>query len=193
MTFSFRIFPALIFSVISINLPEVVYAGAGHSADTDHDMGIQMMDQMREQHGGHEHEHDFEAMEKLSPEELERMVALMQDMGLVVQSMDPARGRNLFVETGCVVCHSVNNVGGEIGPSLNAADMPSPMNAFEFAARMWRGASAMTTMQEDLFGDVISLSGEDLADLIAFAHDAEEQEKLNQNQIPEKYRKLLAE
>jgi hypothetical protein len=183
----------LTITMMSINLPEVVYAGVGHSDDEGHNEGQQMMQQMRQQHGGHEHEHDFEAMEKLSPEQLERMVALMQDMGLVVQQMDPARGRDLFVETGCVVYHSVNNVGGKIGPSLNAADMPSPMNAFEFAARMWRGASAMTAMQEDLLGDVISLSGEDLADLIAFAHDTGEQAKLTQDQIPENFQELLAE
>ena len=193
MAFNFRTGVALIFTLLPINFASVASAGAGHSDDEDHNEGMQMMQMMQQQHGDHEHEHDFEAMEKLSPEQLERMVALMQDMGLVVQQMDPARGRELFAETGCVVCHSVNNVGGEIGPSLNAADMPSPMNAFEFAARMWRGASAMTAMQEDLLGDVISLSGEDLADIIAFAHDAEEQAKLTEDQIPQKFQELLAE
>ena len=55
-------------------------------------------------------------------------------------------------------------------------------------ARMWRGAAAMTTMQEEELGDVISLTGQELADLVAFAHDAEEQEKLTQSQIPEQFR-----
>jgi len=58
---------------------------------------------------------------------------------------------------------------------------------------MWRGAAAMTAMQEDMLGEVIPLTGQDLADLIAFAHDAEEQNNLTENQIPENYRKMLAE
>ena len=52
------------------------------------------------------------------------------------------------------------------------------MNAFEFTARMWRGAEAMTALQEDMLGEVISLDGQNLADLVAFAHDAVEQAKL---------------
>jgi mono/diheme cytochrome c family protein len=107
--------------------------------------------------------------------------------------MDPARGRNIFVEKGCVACHSVNGVGGNLGPALDAADMPRPMNAFEFAARMWRGAEAMTALQADMLGEVISLDGQDLADLVAFAHDAEEQARLTEDQIPERFHSLIGE
>jgi len=71
--------------------------------------------------------------------------------------------------------------------------MPGPMNVFEFSARMWRGAPAMVVMQEDELGEFISLTGEELADLVAFAHDGEEQAKLTIDQIPEKFRALLAE
>ncbi len=171
---------------------QAAYAAAGHSdGDAGHKDTKSMMEQMRKQHSAHEHGHDFEAMDKMSPAEMGRIVALMQDVGLVVPMMDAVRGRKLFVEIGCVVCHSVNKVGGDLGPSLNAEDMPSPMNAFEFAARMWRGAAAMTAMQEDILGDIISLDGQDLADLIAFAHDESEQNKLTGGQIPEKFHKLM--
>ncbi len=172
------------------SVTQFAYASGSH--DGQHETKG-MMDQMRQQHSTHEHGHDFEAMEKMSPAQMERMVALMQDVGLVVPGMDAERGRKLFVETGCVVCHAVNNVGGDIGPSLNAADLPTPMNAFEFAARMWRGAAAMTAMQQDMLGEVIPLTGQDLADLIAFAHDAHEQEKLTESQIPEKFHGLMEE
>ncbi len=170
-----------------------VFAGAGHTDDKGPhaDSPTEMMKSMREQHKTHEHGHDFEAMDKLPPEQLERLILAMQEVGLVVPKMDAARGRKLFAETGCVVCHSVNKVGGEVGPSLNAGDLPSPMNAFEFAARMWRGAAAMTAMQEEAFGEVISLSGRDLADLIAFAHDNKEQKKLTENQVPKKFREMM--
>ena len=161
--------------------------------EDEHDGKKKLLESMRESHGEHEHGHDFEAMEKLSPAELTRVVALLQDVGLVVPNMDAREGRKLFVETGCVVCHVVNGVGGEVGPSLDAANMPSPMNAFEFAARMWRGAASMSSMQEDLLGEVISLDGQQLANLVAFAHDEKEQKKLSEGQIPEKFKALISE
>lgn len=150
-----------------------------------------MLEQMREMHEGHEHGHDFEAMEEMSPEQMQRVMEAMSDLGLAVPPMSAHRGREIFVEKGCVVCHQVNGVGGEIGPSLDAAEMPSPMNAFEFAARMWRGADAMIDMQEQLFGEQITLSGQELADLVAFAHDEIEQKELSTADLPEKFRELI--
>ena len=169
------------------------YAGGNHSSDDDdHDNPSAMIESMRERHRSHTHGHDFEVMEEMRPEQMVRMMELMRGIGLVLPPMDPVRGRELFVETGCVACHSVNGVGGDIGPAMDAAEMPSPMNAFEFAARMWRGAAAMTVMQEEELGGVIDLTGQDLADIIAFAHDDEEQKKLTENQIPERFRRMLA-
>ena len=175
-------------------------ADAGHGtggAEQSHAEGAGVMpgsaDELREMHKAHEHGHDFEAMEEMSPEQLVRLMALMSDVGIAMPPMDSRRGRELFVEKGCIACHSVNGVGGDLGPALNAADMPGPMNAFEFAARMWRGAQAMTALQEDLLGEVISLDGQDLADLVAFAHDSEEQERLTEDQIPKRYHGLIGE
>lgn len=172
-------------------LSAVAYAAGDHSSDDEDGHG--MMENMRELHSTHEHGHDFEAMDEMSPEQAARMMRLMQDVGLALPPMNSKRGRAVFAEKGCVVCHSVNGVGAEIGPSLNASDMPAPMNAFEFAARMWRGAAAMTAMQEEAMGGVISLTGQELADLVAFAHDAEEQKKLTKSQIPERFHDLMAE
>lgn len=115
------------------------------------------------------------------------MMSLMADLGLAMPPMDPARGRELFLDKGCVACHAVNGVGRDVGPTLDAADMPDPMNAFEFAAPMWRGAPAMIAMQEAQFGEVIELNGKDLADIIAFAHDEGEQRKLTRAQVPDRY------
>jgi len=112
---------------------------------------------------------------------------------LVIPAMDSRRGRKLFAEKGCAVCHSVNGVGGILGPPLDEANMPEPMDIFGFVARMWRGAASMALMQEEVFGDVIDLSGQDLVDLVAFAHDENEQKKLTPDQIPEKLRNILAQ
>jgi hypothetical protein len=172
-----------------IGLSSYAWGDAGH--DDDSVEPKHMMEQMREMHRGHEHGHDFEAMEEMSPEEMRHMMESMWEVGLALPPMDSHRGRMLFLQKGCVICHAVNGVGGEIGPSLNATDMPEPMNVFEFAARMWRGASAMVQLQDDLLGEVISLSGQDLADLVAFAHDESEQRKLDAAQIPDRFRPLI--
>lgn len=163
-------------------------ADAGHA----HEDQRMMLEEMEKTHQGHAHAHDFAAMEEISPEDMDRTMDLMMDLGLVLPPMDSERGKEIFLDKGCVVCHSVNGVGGEIGPSLNAADMPEPMNAFEFAARMWRGAPVMAEMQEDLLGAMIDLSGQDLADIVAFAHDEAEQKELSITQVPEKFRDLIA-
>ena len=172
-------------------------AEGGHGEGAGMMQGMGMMpgsvDEARELHKAHEHGHDFEAMEEMSATQMARVMALMSDIGIATPPMDAERGREVFVQKGCVACHSVNGVGGDLGPPLDAADMPSPMNAFEFSARMWRGARAMTEMQEDLLGEVISLDGQDLADLVVFAHDPEEQAKLTEDQIPERYHSLIGE
>ncbi len=191
-----KLHPTLAVSALSIALTagfmsSPALSDVGHApgpADTR-----ETIERMKETHRDHEHGHDFKAMEALSAEDTQRLLGLMTDIGIALPPLDSHRGRELFVNTGCVVCHSVNNVGGDIGPSLNADDLPQPMNAFEFAARMWRGAPAMAQMQEDLLGEVISLSGQDLADLVAFAHDRDEQERLTADQIPEHMRKLIDE
>jgi cytochrome c2 len=149
------------------------------------------LETMREMHSSHAHEHDFGVMDEMTDEQRERLNSFMSSVGLVMPPMSSHRGREIFLEKGCVVCHSINGVGGEVGPSLNAVDMPSPMNAFEFAARMWRGAPAMVLMQEDQLGEFINLTGEELADLVAFVHDAGEQEELSIDQVPEQFLKML--
>ena len=175
---------------LTLALPQTTARGdEGHAHSPSDQQPI--IEQMRQMHEGHDHGHDFEIMDHMEADEMRRLMAFMTDVGLALPPMDSRRGRQLFLNSGCVVCHSVNGVGGAIGPSLNAADMPRPMNAFEFAARMWRGAPAMAQMQQDLLGEIIALDGQDLADLIAFAHDETEQTAVDATQIPERYRALI--
>ncbi len=58
----------------------------------------------------------------------------MTGAGLMMPQMNSARGRKLFANKGCVVCHSVNGVGGP-ATAMDATTMHLPMNPFEFAAR----------------------------------------------------------
>lgn len=167
-----------------------IAAGAGDHTH-DHDEQQEMIEQMRSAHEGHDHAHDFDALEDVSEEDMHRTMDAMIEIGLVLPPMNSQRGADLFLNKGCIACHQVNDVGGQIGPSLNAEDMPEPMNAFEFAARMWRGAPAMAAMQEDLLGQMINISGQELADIIAFAHDEAAQSALTADRVPEEYRRLF--
>lgn len=104
---------------------------------------------------------------------------------------DAATGRALFVQKGCVLCHSINGVGGKAGPVLDVADdyvKPDPLN---FAARMWRGAPAMVEFQSLELGYVIDLTGEDIANLAAFTASRAEQKKLLDDAIPEPMRSSI--
>lgn len=159
-------------------------ADAGHDEDTQRDM----IEEMKKMHGEHEHAHDFQAMEGMSREDMRRVMGAMIDIGLALPPMNSHRGREIFLEKGCIVCHSVAGVGGGIGPSLNAADMPEPMNAFEFAARMWRGAPAMVEFQSVELGYVIDLTADDIANIAAFAASRAEQKLLQDGDIPEPLR-----
>lgn len=167
-------------------VPTESYPAGDHSGGHD-----EPLEAMREMHSSHAHEHDFGVMDEMNDEQRERLNSFMTSVGLVMPPMSSHRGREVFLEKGCVVCHSINGVGGKVGPNLDAADMPSPMNAFEFAARMWRGAPAMVLMQQDQLGEFVNLTGEELADLVAFVHDAEEQEELSINQVPEKFLEMI--
>ena len=117
----------------------------------------------------------------------------MMASGLILPEMNAELGRKLFAEKGCVVCHAINDVGGVDAPMLDAEFMDSPMNPFDFAARMWRGAGAMVELQRDELGDVIELDGEELAAIIAFVHDPEEQKKFSDADIPENIAAKMSE
>jgi len=116
---------------------------------------------------------------------------MMGEGMLAFPVMDPARGRTLFAAKGCVVCHSINGIGGEDAPALDATTMPPMMNPFEFAARMLRGAEAMVMMQREELDEPIKLTGQELADIIAFVHSHKEQMKFSMSDVPENIENLI--
>ena len=104
---------------------------------------------------------------------------------LLMPAVDSAKGRQLFVTKGCVYCHAVNGIGGKAAPALDATSNAGIVDATDFAARMWRGASTMIELQEMDLGYQIRLTGEELSHLAAFAADPAEQKKFNEDQVPE--------
>ena len=108
-------------------------------------------------------------------------------------SADAARGRALFVSKGCVACHAINEIGGTSGPPLDFEFVPGQVDPLDFVARMWRSAEAMISMQQSLFGAQLDFTGQELADLIAFAHDPREQRKFSEADIPLALRRMIFE
>lgn len=115
------------------------------------------------------------------------------EVALLMPIMNPERGRLLFASKGCVVCHAVNGIGGTDAPALDTYSMGGPMNPFEFVARMWRGAPAMIAMQLAELGHQVQFTGQELADIVTFAHDAGEQQKFSADDIPGDITHLMEE
>ena len=114
-----------------------------------------------------------------------------EGMGLLIPPMNAQRGRALFASKGCVVCHTVNGVGGGVAANLDASEQGRIVNPYDFAARMWRGAGAMIALQNRNLGYQIELDGREIADLAAFAHDKAEQRKFSEDDIPPAVREML--
>ena len=121
----------------------------------------------------------------------DQMPHQMMSPGLMMPVMDPAKGRKLFATKGCVVCHSINGIGGTDAAALDASTMGSMMNPFDFAAKMWEGAEAMIVLQREELGEQILFSGQELADIIAFVHHVEEQKKFTEADIPPNIKALM--
>ncbi|MBO6579273.1 MAG: c-type cytochrome [Thalassospira sp.] len=104
---------------------------------------------------------------------------------------DAQRGKALFAERGCVICHSVNNVGSDVATSLDASNMDQSRNPFEFFARMWRGAPQMLALQNADLGYQIDFSGQDIADIFAFVQNREIQEGFTEDDLPDHIKEII--
>ncbi|WP_340118546.1 c-type cytochrome [Pelagibius sp. 7325] len=119
--------------------------------------------------------------------------AMAEKRKMVVPLASAEEGLKLFVGKGCVVCHQVNGVGGKAAPALDADSEMPYFDVFEFAARMWRGAPTMILLQEMELGYQIELTGDDLANLAAFAADPDVQSRFSDKDIPEVIRDWMVD
>ena len=116
----------------------------------------------------------------------------MMSPGLMMPSMDATSGRKLFASKGCVVCHSVNGIGGTDAAPLDASTMPEMTNPFDFVANMWRGAEPMIVLQQEELGGQVEFTGQELSDIIAFLHHEAEQKKFSEADIPPNIKAAMA-
>jgi mono/diheme cytochrome c family protein len=126
------------------------------------------------------------ALGKSKPEQA--IVTTSNVEAIVIPRVNTDRGRKLFVTKNCVLCHSVNNVGGQGAPALDAPEHQTQIDLMGFVARMWRGAPAMTELQSKELGYVIQLEGKEIADLAAFLSDPGSQRSFSIREIPKSKR-----
>lgn len=111
---------------------------------------------------------------------------------LVLPKMDAAKGRRYFATRACVVCHSVNGVGGTRASALDLDEKPEVIDVLTFVTDMWRGGRPMLNLQRRLLGEPVDLTAEELGALIAFLHDPAEQKRFSENDIPKHIRDFMA-
>ena len=105
-------------------------------------------------------------------------------------SSDADRGRLNFVDQGCVICHSVNGVGGTVAPALDAEENVT-VDPADLAARMLNGAYAMAALQKAELGYTIDLSAQELRDISAFVGSPSSQRQLEFDDLPMTMRDAL--
>jgi mono/diheme cytochrome c family protein len=77
-------------------------------------------------------------------------------------------GRRLFVDKGCIQCHSVGGQGGLVGPDLVERGLHRSLT--QFAAAMWNKAPAMLEAMKARGTSLPQLQAEEMADLVAYLY-----------------------
>jgi cytochrome c2 len=77
-------------------------------------------------------------------------------------------GHRLFMDKGCILCHSVAGEGGRVGPDL--AERGLHRSLTQFAAAMWNKAPAMMKEMKARAISVPRLQAREMADLVAYLY-----------------------
>jgi mono/diheme cytochrome c family protein len=77
-------------------------------------------------------------------------------------------GRRLFQERSCIECHSIQGVGGKVGPDLSQHN--GQRSLLDFAAAMWNKAPAMTAAMRQARITVPQLGAGEMADILAYLY-----------------------
>lgn len=83
-------------------------------------------------------------------------------------SQDPLAGSQVFGSKGCIKCHSVNGVGGKVGPDLARA--LKPRSFVDLATAMWNHLPGMTDRMQRLGIARPVLDSKEAGDLVGFLY-----------------------
>jgi len=83
-------------------------------------------------------------------------------------SQDPMAGARVFAAKGCEKCHSINGVGGKVGPDL--AKSARPHSFYDVAAALWNHLPRMTDRMKQLGIARPELTSQEAGDLIGFLY-----------------------
>ncbi len=122
----------------------------------------------------------------------ERVSKDVPEIRLIMPIMNPERGKSVFVNKGCVTCHTVNAIGGEDAPPMDAHTKEKLVNPFAFTAKMWDHAPGMIAAQEEELGEQLIFTGEELADITAFVHDAHAQRDFEKKDLTPRIKRIIA-
>jgi mono/diheme cytochrome c family protein len=83
-------------------------------------------------------------------------------------SQDPLAGARIFGAKGCVKCHSINGVGGKVGPDLARA--LKPRSFYDVATEMWNHLPRMAGRMKQLGITRPQLTAQEAGDLVGFLY-----------------------
>ena len=83
-------------------------------------------------------------------------------------SQDPLAGSRVFGAKGCVKCHSINGVGGKVGPDL--ARSLKPRSFYDVATAMWNHLPRMAERMKQLGITRPQLTAQEAGDLVGFLY-----------------------
>lgn len=96
------------------------------------------------------------------------VAAFVAAQGLWTATQDPVAGSRVFGAKGCTKCHSVNGIGGKVGPDL--ARTERPRSFYDLAAALWNHAPRMADRMRELGIARPQLDTQDTGDLVAYLY-----------------------
>jgi cytochrome c2 len=107
---------------------------------------------------------------EIEAQEMADIIAYLMTRRYFLSQGDPVAGRKVFVEKSCMLCHSVGNVGGNVGPKLTTVKGVSSSVIMGHA--MWRYGPRMLDQMAERGIPWPHFEGQEMSDLIAFLNQS---------------------
>jgi cytochrome c2 len=110
--------------------------------------------------------------------EMADLIAYLYFIKFIDPPGDAVAGESLFKEKQCISCHSINHVGGDVGPDLSAS-LTSPLSGISIIGKMINHAANMSEQVLSSGEKWPTLSGQDMRDIFAHLKSVKENEGSN--------------